>query len=253
MVGVGLAACAGGRARKWRVLRPAHGGRAQSNRSGSSTGGQWCNRHKESKDASPCSSIHVRRWSDEVQRRQSGTSGDVVFGLRARGASLSSEEASRGIGRGGGGLEWPVHGGLGSSGRWHAMRRENSGELAFGRAWERARAYGQSLGRLYRRERRCGRGAERRGVLWHCQDRSNTLSFLSARVQALAEQSNVRILPYDLCKISSLHLELPSLCEFQVKIWSRLGDMVAPSQGCQHCSTQDKTRVKPGKTVLVWF
>jgi hypothetical protein len=34
-----------------------------------------------------------------------------MFGLRARGASPCSEEASRGIGRRGGGLEWPVHGG----------------------------------------------------------------------------------------------------------------------------------------------
>jgi hypothetical protein len=69
---------------------------------------------KESKSGSPCSSVYVRRRSHKVRRRQSGTSGDVVFGLRARGASLSSGEASRGIGWGGGGLEWPVHGGRGS-------------------------------------------------------------------------------------------------------------------------------------------
>jgi hypothetical protein len=97
------------------------------------------------------------------------------------------------------------------------------------------------------------RGAERRGVLWHCQGSSNTCSFLSARVLALAEQPNVRISSYDLCKISSLHLGLPRLCECQVKIWSSLGDMVAPSQGCRHCSTRDKTFVKPCQTVLAWF
>jgi hypothetical protein len=28
---------------------------------------------------------------------------------------------------------------------------------------------------------------------------------------------------------------------------------VAPSQGCRHCSTRDKTCVKPCQTVLVWF
>jgi hypothetical protein len=63
----------------------------------------------------------------------------------------------------------------------------------------------------------------------------------------------VRISPYDLCKISSLHLGLPSLCEFQVKIWYSLGDMVAPSQGSRYCSTRDKTCVKPCQTVLDWF
>jgi hypothetical protein len=35
---IGLAACAGGRARLRRVLRPAHGGRVQSNGTGSFTG-----------------------------------------------------------------------------------------------------------------------------------------------------------------------------------------------------------------------
>jgi hypothetical protein len=38
-------------------------------------------------------------------------------------------------------------------------------------------------------------GAERRGVLWHCQGASNTWSFLPSRVLALAEQPNVQILP----------------------------------------------------------
>jgi hypothetical protein len=69
----------------------------------------------------------------EVWRRQSGTSGDVVLGLRARGASLSSGEASRGIGWSGGGLKWLVHDGRGSGGRWHTVHRARSGELALGR------------------------------------------------------------------------------------------------------------------------
>jgi hypothetical protein len=133
MVRVGLAACAGGRARRRRVLQPAHGGRVQSDRTGSLTRSQWCCRRKESKSGSPCSPVYVRRRSDEVRRRRSATSGDVVFGPRARGASLSSEEASRGIGLGGGGLEWLVHGGWGSGGRWHAVHRARSNELALGR------------------------------------------------------------------------------------------------------------------------
>jgi hypothetical protein len=65
-------------------------------------------------------------------RTKSGTSGHVVLGPRARGASLNSEEARRGIRWGGGGLECPVHGGQGSGGRWHAVRRATSGELALG-------------------------------------------------------------------------------------------------------------------------
>jgi hypothetical protein len=57
VAGVGLAACAGGRAHRWRVLQPAHSGRAQSKRSGSFTGGRWCCRRKELKGGSPCSSV----------------------------------------------------------------------------------------------------------------------------------------------------------------------------------------------------
>jgi hypothetical protein len=133
VAGVGLATCTGGRARRWRVLQPAHGSRAQSNRLGSFTGGQRCCRRKESKSGSPCSSVYMRRWSDEVRRCQSGTFGDVVLDLRAQGASMSSREASRGIGRGGGGPEWPAHGGRGSGSRWDAVRKANSGDLALGR------------------------------------------------------------------------------------------------------------------------
>jgi hypothetical protein len=180
------------------VLRPAHDGRAQSNRTRSFTRGQGCSMRKESTSGSPCSSIFVRRRSSEVWRRQSGTSSDVKFGPRARGASRSFGEASRGIGWGGGGLEWPVHGGRGSGGRWHAVRRVIAGELALGRGWERAGVYGQGRGRFYSHGRGRGVGArrlERRGVLWRCQGASNTWPFHSAQVIALAEQPNVRISP----------------------------------------------------------
>jgi hypothetical protein len=105
----------------------------------------------ESKSGSQCSLVYARRRSGKVRRRQSGTSGEVVLGPRARGASLSSGEASRGIGWGAGGLEWPVHGCRGSGGRWLAVCRAIAGELALGRGWERAGAYGQGWGRLYRR------------------------------------------------------------------------------------------------------
>jgi hypothetical protein len=90
-----------------------------------------------------------------------------------------------------------------------------------------------------------GHGAERRGVLWRCQGTSNTWLLHSAHVLAPAEQPNMRILPYILCMISSLHLRLPSSCEFQGEIGSGWEDMVAPSLVCLHCSSHDKTDAKP--------
>jgi hypothetical protein len=51
-----------------------------------------------------------------------------------------------------------------------------------------------------------------------------------------------------LCKVSSLCLGLSVLCEFQVKIWSGVGDMVAPSQVW---TVQLET--KPMSTHVKWF
>jgi hypothetical protein len=172
----------GGRSRVGRVLRPANSSRAQSKCSGSFTGGQWCCARKESKGGSLCSSVYVRRRSDEVRRCQSGTSGEVVFDLRAQGASWSSGEASRGVGLDGGGPEWPVHGGRGSGGRWHAVRRGNSGDLALGGgvrsrprsvllAWAKC---GRGVGRRAVR----ASGAERRVMLWHARAGQTRVCFL---------------------------------------------------------------------------
>jgi hypothetical protein len=107
----GLAACAGGRARRRCVLRPANGSRAQSKCSGSFTGSQWCRGYKEFGNGSPCSSVHARWRSAGVRQWQSGASGEVAFGLRAQEALRGSREASRGAGFGGGGPECPIHGG----------------------------------------------------------------------------------------------------------------------------------------------
>jgi hypothetical protein len=71
--------------------------------------GQRCHGYKELKSGSPCSSVYVRRRTHEFRRWQSGTSGKMVFGLRAREALRGSREASRGVGLNGGGPEWPVH------------------------------------------------------------------------------------------------------------------------------------------------
>jgi hypothetical protein len=54
MAGIGLAACAGVWARRWRVLWPAHGGIVQLNGTGSFTRVQGCRRYKESTNGLPC-------------------------------------------------------------------------------------------------------------------------------------------------------------------------------------------------------
>jgi hypothetical protein len=59
MAGIGLVACAGGRARRRHVLRLAHGGRVQLNSTGSFTRGQGCRRRKESTNGLSCSSVYV--------------------------------------------------------------------------------------------------------------------------------------------------------------------------------------------------
>jgi hypothetical protein len=59
MAGIGLATCAGGRARRRRVLRPAHGGIVQLNGMRSFPGGQECRGHKESTNGLPCGSVYV--------------------------------------------------------------------------------------------------------------------------------------------------------------------------------------------------
>jgi hypothetical protein len=82
--------------------------------------------------------------------------------------------------------------------------------------------------------------AERRGRALARQDVSNTWPCSSARVLAPAELQKVRILPNVLCKISSWHLGLASLCKFQWKICPRSQDMWAPSLVCLHCSLVTK-------------
>jgi hypothetical protein len=81
MAGICLAACAGGRAHRRRVLRPAHGDIVQLNGTGSFTGGQGCCRREESTNGLPGSSVYVRRRPVEVRRCRSGVSSEVVSGL----------------------------------------------------------------------------------------------------------------------------------------------------------------------------
>jgi hypothetical protein len=53
-----------------------------------------------------------------------------------------------------------------------------------------------------------------------------------------------------LVQISSWHLGLAIMCEFQWEICPKSQDMGAPSQRCRHCSTRNKTHVKPCQNVL---
>jgi hypothetical protein len=74
----------------------------------------------------------------------------------ARGASLSSGDASQRVGRGGGGLAWLVYGGRGLHGRWHAVLWANVGELVLGVGFSAAGA-GVGTGLTRRRAARVGR------------------------------------------------------------------------------------------------
>jgi hypothetical protein len=166
--------------------------------------------------------------------------------IRGSGASLRSVEANPRVGRDGEWLVWPVYGGRGLRGRWHAALWANTGELVLGLGQGCAGVYGRGRGGFYSRGRErargvgttqgCARGRSAEGVLWRRQGASNTWLCSSAQVLAPAELQNVRILPNVLCKISSWHLGLASLCKFQWKICPSLQDMWEPSLVCLHCS-----------------
>jgi hypothetical protein len=125
----------------------------------------------------------------------------------------------------------------------------------------RAGVYGRGQGGLYslgcRRGsgvgmvRGCARGLSAEGVLWRCQGASNTWPCSSALVLAPTEVTTVRISPKILCKISSWHLGLASLCKFQWKIYPSLQDMWAPSLVCLHCSPA--TKMMPNHVKRPWF
>jgi hypothetical protein len=68
MVGVGRSTRVGGRARRWRGLRPNQGGTVQLNWSVSFTRGQGRYRREELENGSPDSSVHARWRVAEVQQ-----------------------------------------------------------------------------------------------------------------------------------------------------------------------------------------
>ena len=80
------------------------------------------------------------------------------------------------------------------------------------------------------------RGAKRRGVLWRARIGRTHGRLLLLWFKRLLSNQTCKSCQKILCKVSSLWQGL-----FQVKIWSGVGDMVAPSQVCLDCSARDKT------------
>jgi hypothetical protein len=98
MVGVVLATCGGGRARRRQGARPTQGGLVQMDGSGRFTRCHGSCAHKEFDNGAAAYPVHVLRQADGFQRGRLGVSIEVVLGLEAREASWDSEEASRAVG-----------------------------------------------------------------------------------------------------------------------------------------------------------
>jgi hypothetical protein len=168
----------------------------------------------------------------------------------AWGASLRSIEVNLRVGRDEEWLVWPVYGGHGLRGRWHFALSANAGELVLGLGQGCTGVYDRGQGGFYSRGGGrgrgvrmawgCARGRSLEDVLWRRQGVSNMWSCSSAQVLAPAELQSVQISPNVLCKISSWHLGLASLCKFPWKICPSLQDMRAPSLVCLHCSPATK-------------
>jgi hypothetical protein len=95
VVGVGQSASAGGRARRRRGIRPAHGAIIRLNGSGSFTRGQGRYVHEEFENGSPDCSVYARPRATEVLRGRSRVSGEVLPGPRAWKAPRAISEANR--------------------------------------------------------------------------------------------------------------------------------------------------------------
>ena len=152
--------------------------------------------------------------------RALGSSLSKAHGLtRKLSGGLNRTEGDwRGVGHDGG--SWSALAGCGevAGGNGWLGRVRRGTEEAMGKATERwggfyRRGRGRGVGSTVWRD--AGTRGARAGVLWRAQSASNTWRVASARVLRSAERPGVRILPYRLWEISSLHLELPSSCEFQ--------------------------------------
>jgi hypothetical protein len=145
-------------------------------------------------------------------------------------------------------------------GRWHLAHGANSGELELGLGQWRALVYGRGRDGFYRRGRGVDARLARRGATLvggaprACSgalervEHVGVCFYLCSTACRDFKRAN---LAKGLVQISSWHLGLATMCEFQWEICPSLEDMRAPSWVCRHCSTRDKTYVKPCQMVLV--
>jgi hypothetical protein len=205
VVGDGLAACASGRARRWCVLRPAHGGRVKLKRSRIFRGGQrWCG-CKESENDSPSDLVHTRWRSAAVRWGQARFSGEAMPLLKLGKACLSLGEAVHRLGRGWGSSGRTGHGGRARAGM--AGGGELVGAGVFARVCGKVKSGLLCTWGTYRRPRAwlgAGVGDRRRPCAtkrlgtW-----SNTWKCDSARVQTPIGRISSRIWARSPCRICS--------------------------------------------------
>jgi hypothetical protein len=113
--------------------------------------------------------------------------------------------------------------------------------------------------RLYRRGhgRRHGfglawrgaRGAERRGVLWW-PERVEHVGVCFCLCSNACRDHKRANLTKGLVQISSWHLGLDIMCEFQWEMCPSSQDRRVPNRVCRHCSPRDKVDVKSCQIVL---
>jgi hypothetical protein len=147
--------------------------------------------------------------------------------------------------------------------RWPWLARPlapcSRGELELGLGQWHAGVYGRGRDGFYMR--RCGvdarfarRGAARVGgaprACSGALERVEHVGICFCLCSTTCRDYKRANLAKGLVQISSWHLGLATMCEFQWEICPSLGDMRAPSWVCRHCSTRDKTDVKPCQMVL---
>jgi hypothetical protein len=169
----------------------------------------------------------------------------------ALGASPRSVEAIPRLGWGGEWLGWPVYGGRGLRGRWHLAHGANSSELELGLGQWHAGVYSRGRDGFYRRGvdvRVARHGAARVGgaprACSGALERVKHVGVCFCLCSNVCRDYKRANFAKGLVQISSWHLGLAIMCEFQWEICPSSQDMRAPNRVCRHCSSRDKTDVK---------
>jgi hypothetical protein len=144
-------------------------------------------------------------------------------------------------------------------GRWNLAHGANSSELELGLGQWHAVVYGRGRDGLYRRGRGRGpevgvaRGARVGGVTRACSSAPEHVEHVGVGFclcSSICRDHKRANLAKGLVQISSWHLGLAIMCEFQWEICPSSQDMRAPNRVCRHCSPRDKTDVKSCQMVL---